>query len=39
MGHPYEAGTSYVELGATERAVTWVFAVLQILLMIGRLLR
>jgi hypothetical protein len=30
---------SYIELGATERLVPWVFAGLQVLLMIGRLLR
>jgi hypothetical protein len=30
---------SYIELGATERVIPWVFAVLQIFLMIGRLLR
>lgn len=30
---------SYIELGATERMVPWMFAVLQVLLMIGRLLR
>jgi hypothetical protein len=30
---------SYVELGVPERVVPWVFAMLQILLMIGRLLR
>lgn len=29
----------YIELGATERIVPWAFAVLQILLMAGRLLR
>ena len=31
--------TSYVELGAVERVVPWVFAVLQIMLMVGRLIR
>lgn len=31
--------SSYVELGAVERVVPWVFAVLQILLMVGRLLK
>lgn len=30
---------SYIELGAIERVVPWVFAALQILLMIGRLLK
>lgn len=30
---------SYIELGAVERVVPWVFAVLQILLMVGRLLK
>jgi hypothetical protein len=31
--------SSYIELGAIERVVPWLFAVLQILLMVGRLIK